>query len=48
MWWLGLMLGLCALAAPWLAATGTAVWWQRLSKPVLASQATAAPRRPRP
>ncbi|MGZ8301179.1 MAG: PepSY domain-containing protein [Telluria sp.] len=29
LWWLGLMLGLCALAAPWLAVTGAAVWWQR-------------------
>lgn len=29
LWWLGLMLGLCALGAPWLAVTGTTVWWQR-------------------
>ena len=29
LWWLGLLLGLCALAAPWLAITGVAVWWQR-------------------
>ena len=29
LWWLGLLLGLCALGAPWLAATGATVWWQR-------------------
>ncbi|MBA5607311.1 PepSY domain-containing protein [Duganella sp. FT3S] len=29
LWWLGLLLGLCALGAPWLAATGAIVWWQR-------------------
>lgn len=29
LWWLGLLLGLCALATPWLAATGVAAWWQR-------------------
>jgi sulfite reductase (NADPH) flavoprotein alpha-component len=29
LWWLGLMLGLCALGAPWLAVTGMTVWWQR-------------------
>ncbi len=29
LWWLGLLLGLCALAAPWLAVTGATVWWQR-------------------
>ena len=29
LWWLGLMLGLCALGAPWLAVTGATVWWQR-------------------
>ncbi|MBY0436899.1 MAG: flavodoxin domain-containing protein, partial [Burkholderiales bacterium] len=29
LWWLGLLLGLSALGAPWLAATGTTVWWQR-------------------
>lgn len=29
LWWFGLILGACALAAPWLAVTGTAVWWQR-------------------
>ncbi len=28
-WWLGLLLGPCALAAAWLAATGASVWWQR-------------------
>lgn len=29
LWWLGLVLGLCALAAPWLAVTGAVVWLQR-------------------
>ena len=29
LWWLGLVLGLCALGAPWLAITGATVWWQR-------------------
>ena len=29
LWWLGLLLGVCALAIPWLAATGAAAWWQR-------------------
>lgn len=29
LWWLGLMLGLCALGAPWLALTGSIVWWRR-------------------
>lgn len=29
LWWLGLILGLCAPGAPWMAATGAIVWWQR-------------------
>jgi sulfite reductase (NADPH) flavoprotein alpha-component len=29
LWWLGLMLGTCALGAPWMAVTGATVWWQR-------------------
>lgn len=29
LWWLGLVLGLCALGAPWLALSGAIVWWQR-------------------
>ncbi|MES2756241.1 MAG: PepSY domain-containing protein [Pseudomonadota bacterium] len=29
LWWLGLLLGLCALGAPWMAVTGATVWWQR-------------------
>lgn len=29
LWWLGLVLGLCALGAPWLTVTGVTVWWQR-------------------
>lgn len=42
LWWLGLLLGLCALAAPWLAITGAAVWWQRQrAKPRIADNASA-------
>jgi sulfite reductase (NADPH) flavoprotein alpha-component len=29
LWWFGLMLGICALTSPWMAATGATVWWQR-------------------
>jgi sulfite reductase (NADPH) flavoprotein alpha-component len=29
LWWLGLLLGVCALALPWLAVTGAIVWWRR-------------------
>jgi sulfite reductase (NADPH) flavoprotein alpha-component len=29
LWWFGLLLGLCALTSPWMAATGATVWWQR-------------------
>lgn len=29
LWWLGLLLGACALSVPWLAVTGALVWWQR-------------------
>ncbi|GJI93587.1 NADPH flavoprotein [Duganella caerulea] len=29
LWWLGLPLGVCALAGPWLAITGAIVWWRR-------------------
>ncbi|MGV3743319.1 MAG: PepSY domain-containing protein, partial [Burkholderiaceae bacterium] len=29
LWWLGLLLGICALGVVWLAATGAIVWWQR-------------------
>lgn len=29
LWWLALLLGAAALAVPLLAATGTAIWWQR-------------------
>jgi sulfite reductase (NADPH) flavoprotein alpha-component len=29
LWWLGLLLGVCALVAPWLAFTGALVWWRR-------------------
>ncbi len=29
LWWLGLLLGLCALSVPLLSATGTLTWWQR-------------------
>jgi sulfite reductase (NADPH) flavoprotein alpha-component len=29
LWWMGLMLGICALGAPWMAVTGAIIWWQR-------------------
>jgi sulfite reductase (NADPH) flavoprotein alpha-component len=29
LWWLALLLGLCALSVPLLSATGTLTWWQR-------------------
>ncbi|MFT5534890.1 MAG: sulfite reductase (NADPH) flavoprotein alpha-component, partial [Candidatus Paceibacteria bacterium] len=29
LWWLGLLLGLCALGVPFMSATGIMVWWQR-------------------
>ena len=29
LWWLGLLLGLCALGVPLLSATGALTWWQR-------------------
>lgn len=29
LWWLGLILGLCALAIPMMSATGVLMWWQR-------------------
>lgn len=29
LWWLGLMLGLCALSVPLMSVTGTLTWWQR-------------------
>ena len=42
LWWLGLMLGLCALGAPWLAATGATVWWQRQrARPRIPGNSTA-------
>ncbi|WP_370660229.1 PepSY-associated TM helix domain-containing protein [Massilia glaciei] len=42
LWWLGLMLGLSALGAAWLAATGAAVWWQRQrAKPRIAFNSAA-------
>ncbi|MGB4859816.1 MAG: PepSY domain-containing protein [Dokdonella sp.] len=29
LWWLGLILGLCALSVPLMSVTGTLTWWQR-------------------
>ncbi len=29
LWWLGLILGVAALAVPALSVTGTIIWWQR-------------------
>jgi len=42
LWWLGLVLGLCALGAPWLAGTGATVWWQRRrARPRIPGNSTA-------
>ena len=42
LWWLGLVLGLCALGASWLAATGALVWWQRQrAKPRIGGNSSA-------
>lgn len=42
LWWLGLVLGLCALCAPWLAVTGVTVWWRRQrAKPRIAGNSAA-------
>ncbi|MFC0134385.1 nitric oxide synthase [Massilia eurypsychrophila] len=42
LWWLGPVLGLCALGAPWLAVTGAIVWWRRRSaKPRIAGNSAA-------
>ena len=29
LWWLGLLLGICALGVPFLGATGALTWWER-------------------
>ncbi len=29
LWWLGLLLGLCAFSVPLLSVTGTLIWWER-------------------
>ncbi|WP_460135351.1 PepSY domain-containing protein [Pseudomonas sp. S1_E04] len=29
LWWLGLLLGLCALSVAWLSTTGILLWWRR-------------------
>lgn len=42
LWWLGLLLGLCALGAAWLAGTGAAAWWQRQrARPRIAGNSAA-------
>jgi sulfite reductase (NADPH) flavoprotein alpha-component len=42
LWWLGLILGICALGAPWMAVTGATVWWQRQrAKPRIAGNSPA-------
>ena len=42
LWWLGIMLGFCALGASWLAVTGCTVWWQRQrAKPRIADNGAA-------
>ncbi|NYT77733.1 PepSY domain-containing protein [Alcaligenaceae bacterium] len=29
LWWLGIILGLCALSVPFMSITGVVIWWQR-------------------
>ena len=42
LWWLGLLLGPCALGAAWLAPTGASVWWQRQrARPRIAGNSAA-------
>lgn len=42
LWWLGLLLGLCALSVPLMSATGALTWWQRRqSKPRIAHNSGA-------
>ena len=42
LWWLGLLLGLCALSVPLLSATGALTWWQRRqSMPRIVGNSTA-------
>ena len=43
LWWLGILLGFCALGASWLAVTGATVWWQRQrAKPRIAGNSPAS------
>lgn len=42
LWWLGLLLGLCALSVPLMSITGSLVWWQRRrSMPRIANNGSA-------
>lgn len=42
LWWLGLLLGLCALSVPLMSITGTLTWWQRRqSMPRIAGNSAA-------
>lgn len=42
LWWLGLLLGLCALSVPLMSATGFVIWWQRRrSMPRIANNSAA-------
>lgn len=43
LWWLGLLLGVCALSVPLLSATGALTWWQRRqAKPRLMGNSAAS------
>ncbi len=43
LWWLALLLGLCALSVPFLSATGALTWWQRRqSMPRMVGNSAAA------
>lgn len=42
LWWLGLLLGLCALSVPLMSATGLVMWWhRRRSMPRIANNVAA-------
>lgn len=42
LWWLGLLLGLCALGVPLMSVTGVLIWWQRrLDRPRITNNSGA-------
>ncbi|APC18442.1 nitric oxide synthase [Pseudomonas frederiksbergensis] len=41
LWWLGLLLGVCALSVPLMSVTGALLWWRRQSLPKIAHNSGA-------